>query len=447
MLHVDIIINMSACNLFQIYTFLYIFILSLIDISFYFHYYEYKIDKKDAHDTMKSEYTMENFLNMYYLDINIPMYVYTGNSFDIYVPSQTSLTFPPQKYIDILISNPDRISYCATDYGVYFGCLRLDSDATEYLIMGPVSNVPYSKKTLFNMYRDYVVSNENKDDFQIFLKRIPHISRQSLISKLVFLNYCIYKEVLTLSDFLSDASSSETFSPELARLNYDRKENYVYNKSYVLEEAVLKLVRTGNLEGFHSLQFNDDNFHTGVTGDNAIRQLKNNIIISTTLCTRAAIDGGLEYSTAYELSDHFIQVTEQTNNPDILYELSYKICYTFAEKVAQTQAPTSTDGRLQKAIQYIQQNTNQHITVGDVADYVGFSKSYFSAYFKENLGFTVSNFILRCRLEEGRRLLQFTNKSISTISTFLCFSSQSHFQTAFKKQFGMTPNEYRRKRS
>ncbi|MFR4882333.1 MAG: helix-turn-helix domain-containing protein [Coprococcus sp.] len=55
--------------------------------------------------------------------------------------------------------------------------------------------------------------------------------------------------------------------------------------------------------------------------------------------------------------------------------------------------------------------------------------------------------MLRCKPEEGRRLLQFTNKPISTISTFLCFSGQNHFQTAFKKQFGITPNEYRRKRS
>ena len=129
-------------------------------------------------------------------------------------------------------------------------------------------------------------------------------------------------------------------------MSYDKKENYVYNKSYVLEEAILKLVRTGNMEGFQSLQFNDDNFHTGVTGDNAIRQLKNNIIISTTLCTRAAIDGGLEYDTAYELSDHFILLAEQTNDPDILYELLDKIPYTFTEKVAQVQTPTSTDERL-----------------------------------------------------------------------------------------------------
>ena len=396
---------------------------------------------------MKQEYNMENFLKMYYLDNNIPMYIYADHTFDTCVPQQTSLTFPPQKYIDILISRPDRISYCATDYGVYFGCLRLDFDITKYLIIGPVSNVPYSKDTLLNMYRDYVISNENKDEFHDFLKRIPHISKFSLISKLVFINYCIYEEVKTPSDFLTDYSSPKALSPEIVQTNYDKKENYVYNKSYVLEEAILKLVRTGNIEGFNSLLFNDDNFHIGVTGNNAIRQLKNNIIIITTLCTRAAIDGGLEYDTAYELSDHFIQLTEQTDNPDILYELLSKIAYTFAEKVSQAQTPTSADGRLQKAILYIKQNTNQHITVGDVARYVGFSKSYFSTYFKENLGFSVSDFIFRCKLEEGRRLLQFTNKSISTISTFLCFSSQSHFQTAFKKQFGMTPNEYRRKRS
>ncbi|WP_443647436.1 helix-turn-helix domain-containing protein [Blautia sp.] len=48
---------------------------------------------------------------------------------------------------------------------------------------------------------------------------------------------------------------------------------------------------------------------------------------------------------------------------------------------------------------------------------------------------------MRCKLKEGKELLQYTNKSIST---FLCFSSQSHFQTAFKKQFGMTLNECRR---
>ena len=114
---------------------------------------------------MNLKYNMEDFLKMYYFDHNIPMYIYADHTFDTCVPQQTSLTFPPQKYVDILISKSDRISYCATTYGIYFGCLRLDFDITKYLIIGPVSNVPYSKETLHNMYRDYVVSNENREEF------------------------------------------------------------------------------------------------------------------------------------------------------------------------------------------------------------------------------------------------------------------------------------------
>ena len=47
----------------------------------------------------------------------------------------------------------------------------------------------------------------------------------------------------------------------------------------------------------------DSNFHLGITGSTALRQLKNNIIITTTICTRAAIEGGLNYDTAYQLSE------------------------------------------------------------------------------------------------------------------------------------------------
>jgi AraC-like DNA-binding protein len=99
-----------------------------------------------------------------------------------------------------------------------------------------------------------------------------------------------------------------------------------------------------------------------------------------------------------------------------------------------------------ESLQYISTHTNQPIRVEDVAEHIGKSRSYLSRKFKAELGFQISDFIMRRKLEEAKSLLSFTDKSISEISEYLCFSSQSYFQNVFKKKYGITPNQYRRKK-
>ena len=400
---------------------------------------------------MKDAYNLIDFIKMYYLDSNIPMYLFVGEKCTFCMPEQMELTYPPMKFIENLLYSKKRISYCTTKYGIIFCSLKVDHHDSGNLVFGPVTNIPYTESDLQQLYRDYTVPNGDREDFNSFLHKIPCLSLNSLLKKCLFLNYCLHEEVVTLEELTkSEPGSSLQISLTDASLleeTYQTKENEQHNQTYAIEEQILKLVRTGNYKGFNNIEFSDSNYHLGVTGSTALRQLRNDIIITTTICTRAAIEGGLDYDSAYQLSDYFIQSSERLSSIERLYDLLSKVGYSFAEKVANAKTPVSTDGCIQKAIRYIQQNTNQHLTVGDVAGYVGFSKSYFSAYFKKTLGFSVSAFILRCKLEEGKELLQYTNKSISTISTFLCFSSQSHFHTAFKKQYGITPSEYRKQQN
>lgn len=401
---------------------------------------------------MERTYSLINFMKAYYPDSNIPMYLFSDEKCIFCMPEQNELTYPPFQYLQELFSGSDRITHCTTEYGIMFCSLKVDSSENRHLVFGPVTTVPYSDSDLQHLYKGYMVSNDSRSNFNSFLRQIPCLSLSSLLKKCIFLNYCLHEEILSLEELTSvgQAVSESDVTSDASLLleeTYQKKENEQHNQTYILEEQLLRLVRTGDCEGFKRFAYSESNFHIGVTGSTALRQLKNNIIITTTLCTRAAIEGGLDYDTAYQLSDYFIQSSERLTSADRLTDLLGKVSYTFAEKVAQSKTPVSTDERMQKAIRYIQQNVNQHLTVGDVADYAGFSKSYFSAYFKKTLGFSVSAFILRCKLEEGRELLQYTDKSISTISEFLCFSSQSHFHTAFKKQFGITPSEYRKQQN
>ena len=63
--------------------------------------------------------------------------------------------------------------------------------------------------------------------------------------------------------------------------------------------------------------------------------------------------------------------------------------------------------------------------------------------FKKELGFNISSYIMRRKLEEAKSLLTYSDKTVSEISEYLCFSSQSYFQNVFKAKYGMTPKKFR----
>lgn len=83
------------------------------------------------------------------------------------------------------------------------------------------------------------------------------------------------------------------------------------------------------------------------------------------------------------------------------------------------------------------------IGIPDVVSYSKKSRAYLFKKFRDELGTGISEYIMSCRLKEAKSLLKYTDKPLSEISSYLCFSSQSHFQNTFKKHFNITPLGYR----
>ncbi|MBR0143999.1 MAG: helix-turn-helix transcriptional regulator [Clostridia bacterium] len=70
------------------------------------------------------------------------------------------------------------------------------------------------------------------------------------------------------------------------------------------------------------------------------------------------------------------------------------------------------------------------------------SRPYLSAKFKQETGRTLTDFILSEKTEEAKRLIRYTDKSLSVISSYLGFSSQSHFSRVFRRYAGSNPGDY-----
>ena len=107
--------------------------------------------------------------------------------------------------------------------------------------------------------------------------------------------------------------------------------------------------------------------------------------------------------------------------------------------------PEGISSEVYQCINYIRSHTNESINIDDVARQVHRSSSHMMRRFKEELGIHIGAFITRCKLEEARSLLTYSDKNLAEISSYLCFSSQSYFQNVFKKQYGITPMQYRKK--
>jgi two-component system response regulator YesN len=99
---------------------------------------------------------------------------------------------------------------------------------------------------------------------------------------------------------------------------------------------------------------------------------------------------------------------------------------------------------VRNARSYIDENyMKSELSLTTVASAVGISPTYLSALFKKETGGTLTDFILGEKTEEAKRLLRYSDRTLSAVSEYLGFSSPGHFSRVFRKYAGTTPNEYR----
>lgn len=82
-------------------------------------------------------------------------------------------------------------------------------------------------------------------------------------------------------------------------------------------------------------------------------------------------------------------------------------------------------------------------TIESLAAKTGYSVSMFKSKFKSLFGAPPHIWVNRERLKYGKLLLQTTQEPIDDIGKACCFPNVSHFSRVFKKEFGISPSQYR----
>ena len=148
---------------------------------------------------------------------------------------------------------------------------------------------------------------------------------------------------------------------------------------------------------------------------------------------------------AFLLNDAFIQRSERFNNLQQITNLQYNMVLDFADRMSsirQGEKPTQLTISISN---YVRRHFSEKICVENIARELFMSRPYLSAKFSREAGISLTDFILKQKTEEAKRLLRYSDKSAAAISSYLGFSSQSHVSRVFRKYSGKTPAEYRDK--
>lgn len=232
---------------------------------------------------------------------------------------------------------------------------------------------------------------------------------------------------------------------ELAVALSKQNESGKSHGEYESELNFYSAVQAGDLEKVKRLYTPINTETMGVLSTNPTRNFRYHFIISTAFITRFCMERGMPSEAAYTLSDLYIRKADTLSSNESLSQLHKDMIFDFTKRMKNLQKKGILSKPVRSAIEFIHQGIRNPIKAYDITNHLGMNAAYLSSLFKQETGISMNSYIQKVRIEEAENLLKYSNESFVEISEELCFSSQSHFISVFRKFRGMTPREYRKK--
>lgn len=319
---------------------------------------------------------------------------------------------------------------------IYFICVRAEE---RYYFAGPLSLGALSKVELHKYYKRYGI----RTDKEKVLKRYQFSEMMDIAQIMdAVLNENTTEDMeLAKANHLA-AGAEELEAEEKIIYEIKKDEENAYHHTYQEERQLLDCVREGRVEdALHFTRTMDGDI--GKLSGKVLNQWRNTAIVGITLCTRAAIEGGISPAAAYQLSDFYISKCDSCQ--DIAQMIRYRnsAVEKLASEVKRKLEQKHTSSYVEQCKDYVQKHYREKIYLDDIADTLGVSASYLSRLFSKETGERLQDYITRVRIERAANLLTYSNESLSKIAEYVNFPSQSYFGKVFREQKQLSPRKYR----
>jgi len=301
------------------------------------------------------------------------------------------------------------------------------------LCVGPFCMDSLNDKELNRLLKIYVSSVRDRDSVRAAIQSLKRLSEDCFF----------YTGQLLQMLFNAFAPPSPIAAQPFAPESIPSADALYRHPPYFLEREVSQCIADQDEKNALSILSEINRLQRANLSDVPLRSLKNSLICSCSLFTRAAIAGGAMPDAAFSHSDTCIRAIEDMHDMERLAEYEYTMVREFIHLVRRRKEG-GVSAVIRAAIIYANEHLLEPVTVRSIAESIFVNPSYLSSDFKQEVGESLSHYIRRKRIRHAEKLLREGNDSMADIAAACQFCSQSHFIQVFKKIRGLTPEQFRR---
>lgn len=333
---------------------------------------------------------------------------------------------------DVLERRPEASIDIFWEDDVYYARVRRKG-IQGWILAGPVQTVVGAASAL-------KIAQKHKIEAASY--RLPYCELKTFLEAMKLLLYEETGEKVCLSELYTKQQPEPEQQKFFEKKRWMEKGGHLHNP-YQHEQKKLGSIRAGNLKLLEECQNEVWPGEIGQLADNPLRQEKNLSIVVISIACRAAIDGGVAPQKAFSMSDVFISNIERMTQVLPIQAAVVEYEREFARAVEQVKHDSEHNRYVERAKEYVAEHIDESIRVVQIGEALGINENYLTGLFHKYEGITLQHYIRKEKVRQAKELLLYSSYSCSEIAALLCFSTQSHFSSAFKREVGMTPAKYR----
>ncbi|MBQ9611144.1 MAG: helix-turn-helix transcriptional regulator [Lachnospiraceae bacterium] len=323
-------------------------------------------------------------------------------------------------------------------------CAYLFSVDGERFLLGPSVKTDFDEEKIERILIEQHIPAAYLSSLRLYYSAFPTLSTDQVRSTVMA---CVRSFGHMGEDYRYIRLRGDTDALPMLSLSHEEALDYsaVYAR-YDLENRFLRTIETGDTE--HVLITYDRMSAQGLSQKRYVNAVYQDPGVSLSmvraLARKAAERGGASVVQINEITQRTVQKILSSPGMNDQNRLTRAMLVELSEAVRQHRLRAGNYSLpIQNTLEFLALNYSQELRLHDLASRAALSEAYLSKSFKKEVGMSITQYIANLRCTQAAQMLRDSSYPISEISSYVGYIDNNYFVKVFKKQYGMTPTEYR----